>query len=471
MESGSISAVQPQSVVNLEGLNAFEHTTSFNLFLFSRNSVNLPHFLLHKTNRSQVFNHWSGIFDRHDPNIYFSIIREFITQNRGLLYTPNLKHFQSESANPIAIDDLVLEDLTGTVRPQKGFSPSIDDVCRLLSETPYIFQDQRGCVTYFIEFPLLNLETINDAAQKKGLETMMRYYTFEEILDAQNEEISNQLKACFENSNLRAYAKTFIVDAEPIVIKERYAIISCEPKIDTYMMHSLHYPIYKKHGEHWSFYKAHLGEFPTDEEIKTFKGVIIPGSSCSAYADCWPWYKQLFEIIDKIVNGHKQINLLCICFGAQVTAQALGGKVEKMKRPFIRGGDQLTMEPSFYTLDYIKKSGVESSSGLLIGQSHGDHIVNLPPGAILHGSSANTNVECYTIGNNVLAFQGHPEYNEAWTAGTFYRNGKKEVEDYDRYADEYMAEKFPAPITRKDLTTICYTFLKKDSEEVNYGGI
>jgi len=341
----------------------------------------------------------------------------------------------------------------------------MDSIFKLLCECPHVFQDQSGCATYFIEFPLLSMEALREVAQKKGLSFKLAYKTLGEIMDTENDEVCPKLRECFNNQKLQAYTKRYIEEAQPIEITDRYAIISCEPKVDTYMMHVIHYCIHKKHGEEWRFYRAFRGEIPTDEEIKSFKGVIIPGSSASAYLDL-EWYGRLFECIRKIVLENKQINVLAICFGAQVISQALGGRVEKMNRPFIRGEDVLIVQPSLYEHGFVRNSRINSSTQLLIAESHGDHIVKLAPNAVCQASSINTNVECYTIGTNVLAFQGHPEYNEAWTAGAAFREKKMQIDDYDRYADEYMKEKFPIAIPRENLLRMCYTFLKKDAEGI-----
>jgi hypothetical protein len=37
--------------------------------------------------------------------------------------------------------------------------------------------------------------------------------------------------------------------------------------------------------ERWGYYKAYDLEFPSDEELKHMKGLIIPGSKHSAYDD------------------------------------------------------------------------------------------------------------------------------------------------------------------------------------------
>jgi len=466
MQSQPVTSNIEVSIIDHSELSAFEHLNHFNLFLYSRNTTGVPIFLLYQGNGSSKFLHCSGSVTKHDPNIFFSVIREFITQNRGLLQAENLQHLLADSTSPFVVDSILLEEnLRGPVRPQRGLTHAMDDVCRILAECPHIFQDKSGTVSYFVEIPILSPEAINEVAEAKELGFKMKYFTFDEILGVENEEICSKLRGCFRNNKLLSYTKKFIVEGEQIEIRERYAVMSCEPRYDNFMMHALHYSVYKKHGEQWTLYKAFKGEFPTDEELKTFKGMLIPGSSCSAYAD-HPWYKELFERISKIVNEHQQINLLLVCFGAQVTAQALGGKVEKMNRPFIRGQDELVIKSEFYEHEYIRMAGIDTKKPLFIAQSHGDHIVELPPRAVHHGSSVKTNVEIYTIGSHVLAFQGHPEYNEAWTAGSHYRAGKLEIEDYDTYAEEYMKNTFASPVSREDLLKLCFTFLKKDARGV-----
>ena len=133
----------------------------------------------------------------------------------------------------------------------------------------------------------------------------------------------------------------------------------------------------------------------------------------------------------------------------------------KMDRPFNRGGDPLTVQAEFYELEYVKGLGLDANRPLVIGKAHGDHIVELPKGAVLYGSSNVANVELFTIGENVLAMQGHPEFNEAWVAGAHYRSSKQELEDYEGYAEKYVSEVFKSPITQEELLKVCYNFLKK----------
>ena len=44
-----------------------------------------------------------------------------------------------------------------------------------------------------------------------------------------------------------------------------------------------------------------------------------------------------------------------------------------------------------------------------MNEVHGDHVVALPDGAILHGKSDRTSIEIWTLEDRVFAMQAHPE--------------------------------------------------------------
>jgi len=102
-------------------------------------------------------------------------------------------------------------------------------------------------------------------------------------------------------------------------------------------------------------------------------------------------------------------------------AQYLGGKVQKMflgvDRPKILGRESIKLSESFFELAYVQK--YMSDQGLtkdtfptvVLQESHGDSVTKLPDNATLLGFSASCEVEIYGIGDRVLAFQAHPEFN------------------------------------------------------------
>jgi len=461
MKASSVPSVVPANPLDSQDLSKYAYCTNFNLFMFSRNANDTPVFLLHNTSDSSDFATFSGPLGQHDPILSFGIAREVITKTCGLLSTQNFKYFLAEDRCSLAGNELLLEeDLNEPVRPQKGFTDAIDDICEQMCNTPFIFQNGKGNATLFVEIPMLNVEALNEVAKENYIDFEGKYFSLKEIRDIENQEVSQRLRRCLDDASLSEYTEKFIVNCEPIEFKGHYAMISCDPTATTSMLKSLHYSVFRKQGESWKYYKAYENEFPSDEELKNLKGILIPGSPHSAYDTNVSWYAGLFAFQRKVIRDYKHINLLCICFGAQSLAQALGGKVAKMNGPYIRGGETLRFQSSFYDLEFVKESGLRRDKEMVIAESHGDHIAELPPGAVLQASSVRTNVEIYTIGKNVLALQGHPEYNEIWTAGANFRIMKPVVEDYDIYAKEYIRAQFPNAVCHEELLSVCFRVLK-----------
>lgn len=78
------------------------------------------------------------------------------------------------------------------------------------------------------------------------------------------------------------------------------------------------------HGFQFANWNCLEGEFP--ETANDAEGWLITGSKFGAYEDL-PWISTLEDFIRNVYS--KDIPIVGICFGHQVIAQALGGKVEK----------------------------------------------------------------------------------------------------------------------------------------------
>lgn len=102
-------------------------------------------------------------------------------------------------------------------------------------------------------------------------------------------------------------------------------------------------------------------------------------------------------------------------------AHTLGGKTEKMPinplRPKVLGRELIVPTNEFYEQRWVKKYmndknlDRKSFPNIVLQESHGDHVKDLPKGATLLASSDSCKVEFYCIGDRVLAFQSHPEFN------------------------------------------------------------
>ncbi len=124
--------------------------------------------------------------------------------------------------------------------------------------------------------------------------------------------------------------------------------------------------------------------------------VILSGGPASVYDDGAPTIdRRIFEL---------GVPVLGICYGLQLTAHLLGGKVEKADaREY--GAAQVRVRKSAGVL-----ARVEEGESLDVWMSHGDSIVSLPPGFETLGVSDNTPFAA--VGNRekrIYGLQFHPE--------------------------------------------------------------
>ena len=147
------------------------------------------------------------------------------------------------------------------------------------------------------------------------------------------------------------------------------------------------------------------GQYP--EDIGDCDGYIITGSKKSVYDD-EPWIHRLREFVVKL--DQTQTPTVGICFGHQMMAEALGGKTEPA---------DVGWRVGVHNAEVLAKaefmSPVANQFALLY--SHKDQVSILPPGATLLASSNNCPNAMFTVGEHMLALQGHPEFIKEYSQG------------------------------------------------------
>jgi GMP synthase-like glutamine amidotransferase len=150
-------------------------------------------------------------------------------------------------------------------------------------------------------------------------------------------------------------------------------------------------------------YDVEQGEYPADiDEVDAY---LITGSKSSVYDDK-PWIRTLMDFVRTLHQRRKK--LVGICFGHQLVAQALGGRVEKSSKGWGVGlhTHAFTRRPHWHD------GGAEAFDILV---SHQDQVVENAEGAeVLAGSAFCENAVCQ-LGDHILTFQGHPEFVPAYS--------------------------------------------------------
>jgi GMP synthase (glutamine-hydrolysing) len=136
----------------------------------------------------------------------------------------------------------------------------------------------------------------------------------------------------------------------------------------------------------WNVVDMH---FP--EGAEAADGWLITGSRHGAYEDL-PFIAPLEDLIRDIAAAGRP--LVGVCFGHQIIAQALGGRVIKYPGGWALG---------------LRRYRV-GAADLSLHAWHQDQVVELPPGATVLGTSEMTDHALLAIGERILTIQPHPEF-------------------------------------------------------------
>ncbi|WP_339618079.1 gamma-glutamyl-gamma-aminobutyrate hydrolase family protein [uncultured Gilvimarinus sp.] len=151
-------------------------------------------------------------------------------------------------------------------------------------------------------------------------------------------------------------------------------------------------------GLQFARFDVNKQQYPTS--LHDFSGVLITGSQSAAY-DRDEWIAQLKERIKTMASN--EIPIVGICFGHQIIHQALGGEVAKAPGGWCVGVHHNQLTP------VATEFGAPGDSFALIS-SHQDQVVKLAPNAQILASTSNCPVAMTSVGDNILTFQGHPEF-------------------------------------------------------------
>jgi GMP synthase-like glutamine amidotransferase len=161
-------------------------------------------------------------------------------------------------------------------------------------------------------------------------------------------------------------------------------------------------------AEDWEFvtYRVMDGELP--HWIDDCDGYITTGSR-HGVNDGLAWVDELERFVAVLAREEKKF--VGICFGHQVMAKVLGGRV-------IDRGWAVGM--SFNTVDvkkpWMDSPGKSQSDSLNLVVSHRDQVSELPPGVEVLASSDFCPYYMLQYGSHMMTVQGHPEFSKAYSS-------------------------------------------------------
>lgn len=188
--------------------------------------------------------------------------------------------------------------------------------------------------------------------------------------------------------------------------------------------------------------QAHLGE-PIPHHTQDVGGLIILGAALGVRdTDTAPWLPAVTDLIRDALT--RETPVLGLCLGAQILAEAAGGRVERGEAGGEIGVSQITLNSA--TLSDTASSpnpgtpsdttpaaptdartstapGTDTFAQYLhdqlgpifpVAQSHYDAITQLPVGSTLLASSSQYPHQLFRVGANAWGTQYHPEVTADW---------------------------------------------------------
>lgn len=152
----------------------------------------------------------------------------------------------------------------------------------------------------------------------------------------------------------------------------------------------------------WRAYDLAAGDSPTD--LDECDAYVTTGSRTSVYDD-EPWIHAFADLVRRIHAANKPF--LGVCYGHQMMAHALGGRVAKSPRGWGVGVHQFRVTQ---TQSWMQPP----AASINVLMSCQDQVEQLPPNAVVLAGDDHCPVGMFRVGASLLGIQGHPEWTSAY---------------------------------------------------------
>lgn len=172
---------------------------------------------------------------------------------------------------------------------------------------------------------------------------------------------------------------------------------------------------------------------------------LITGSRHGAYEE-HSWIPPLEEFVRSVQTA--RVPMLGICFGHQLIAQALGGKVEKYSEGWSVGRTP-------YRWHGDKNVALDADADLPLMAWHQDQVVEAPEGSRTIGESDFCRHAALIHGDSTFTVQPHPEFGPEFVDGLITTRGKIVPEERLAVASDTLND----PLKRDSMASAMRQFI------------
>ncbi len=195
-----------------------------------------------------------------------------------------------------------------------------------------------------------------------------------------------------------------------------------------------------------AIYDLTSDSFPVD--LHACDGYIITGSQFSAYDDI-PWIHKAKKLVVDLYNA--KIPTIGICFGHQLIAESLGGKVKKAEdKGWGVGVHQWDVK------NKKKWMGVAPET-FAMRVSHQDQVVAMPEDSQLIAGSDFCPIAGFQVGDYFLTMQGHPEFSSDYSKALM----SKRIERIGQDVVDVALASLKKPVDANEVGAWMVAFIKK----------
>mgnify|MGYP002652303114 CR=1 FL=1 len=200
------------------------------------------------------------------------------------------------------------------------------------------------------------------------------------------------------------------------------------------------------HGFTFKTWTVLDGDLPSD--VHQADGWLITGSRHGAYED-HAWIPPLEDFVRAAYAAH--VPVVGICFGHQIIAQAMGGRVEKFARGWAVG-------PTDYDFGGEK---------ITLNAWHQDQVVERPDAAQILASNEFCENAALLYDDRMLTVQAHPEFRSDFVDGLMKTRGKGVVPDA---LMEQATARLDGPIQDRTMAAKIAAFFKQPRSAARKAG-